>query len=443
MGLLQKLGDSLSHAFNVFSTPQQGSSSPNWYGGSSSYGVRPDRVRTRFVSSRTIVTSIHNQISNDVADVPIYHVNLDDDGRFEEIRTKSGLNWCLTRQANVDEAGRQFRQHIARVVLEKGYAAIVPVDTTDNPQTTMSYDINTMRVGEVIDWKPKDVLVLLYNEAKDIKEEIWLPKAQVAIVENPFYDVMNEGNSVLSRLTRKLSLLDTIDEQNNSGKLDIIVQLPYVVKTDALRSRAETRRSELEDQLKNSKYGIGYMDGTEKITQLNRPAENNMSLQIDKLTSQLFSQMGLTEKVFEGTADEATMKNYLNRTVEPILTAITEAMEMTFLTRTAISQGQAIRGYRDPFKYVTIKDWAEIADKFSRNEIFTSNEIRGFMGVRPSKDKNADKLQNANMPSPKDAGNQTQQPQPAPVTQLPTQPSDTTQGRKDIIQNGSSNSNAA
>lgn len=449
MGVLQRLGNSLSHAFNAFST-QDTQAFQSWGFGSSAHGTRPDRVRARYVNDKTIVTSIFTQLAIDAAAIPIYHVDLDPDNdfRYKETRWTSKFNYCLTQEANIDEGARAFRQNIVRTLCEKGIAVIVPVDTTDDPTVSMAYDILTMRVAEVVEWYPKDVRVLLYNEAKGLKEEITLSKSQVAIVENPLYDVMNESNSVLKRLVRKLSLLDLIDEQSSSGKLDLIIQLPYVIKTEAKKQQAEQRRKDIEEQMTGSKYGIAYTDGTERITQLNRPAENNMLEQVDKLTAQLYSQLGLSVTVFEGTADEATMTNYRNRTLEPILTAITEAMHRSFLSKTARTQGQAVRFYPDPFKNVPIKDMAEIADKFSRNEIFSPNEIRSAMGARPSKDSKADKLLNSNMP--------TQKPAPAatavPVVPHPNgannpaagpnqQPSDLTQGRKDLIQNGSSNSN--
>lgn len=451
MGVLQRIGNSLSHAFNAFSG-QDFQAPQSWGFGSSAHGTRPDRVRTRYVNDKTIVTSIFTQLSIDAAAVPIYHVDLDEEGRFQDMRD-SKFNYCLTQEANIDEGARAFRQNIVRTLVEKGIAVIVPVDTTDDPTKSMSYDIQTMRVAEVVEWYPENVRVLLYNQAKGRKEEITLSKTQVAIVENPLYDVMNESNSVLKRLVRKLSLLDLIDEQSSSGKLDLIIQLPYVIKTEAKKQQAEQRRKDIEEQMTGSKYGIAYTDGTERITQLNRPAENNMIEQIDKLTTQLYSQMGLSVAVFEGTADEATMTNYYNRTLEPILAAITEAMHRSFLSKTARTQGQAVQFFRDPFKNVPIKDMAEIADKFSRNKILSPNEIRSAMGIRPSKDKTADKLQNANMPIQKqDTGSPVHPVQPVPPA--PTngannpadnsnQPSsDLTQGRTVTIQNGSNNSHA-
>lgn len=449
MGILQRLGNSLSHAFNAFST-QDTQVPQSWGFGGASRGTRPDRVRTRYINDKTIVTSIFTQLSIDAAAVPIYHVNLDPDTdyRYKETRWDSKFNYCLTKEANLDEGATAFRQNIVRTLCEKGIAVIVPVDTTEDPNTSMAYDIQTMRVGEVVDWYPEHVRVLLYNQAKGIKEELTLLKKNVAIIENPLYDVMNESNSVLKRLVRKLGMLDLIDEQSSSGKLDLIIQLPYVIKTEAKRQQAESRRKDIEEQMTGSKYGIAYTDGTEQITQLNRPAENNMLEQVDKLTAQLYSQLGLSVTVFEGTADEATMTNYFNRTIEPILTAIAEAMERSFLSKTARTQGQAVKYFRDPFKNVPIKDMAEIADKFSRNKIFSPNEIRGAMGVRPSKDASADKLQNANMPVQKSAPAATTVPVAPPpngannpADNLNQPPSDLTQGRKDLIQNGSSNSN--
>lgn len=443
MGILQRLGNSLSHAFNAFSSEDTRPFQSWGVGGASHGATRPDRIRTRYVNDKTIVTSIFTQLSIDAAAVPIYHVDLDPelDYRYKQTRWDSKFNYCLTKEANLDEGATAFRQNIIRTLCEKGIAVVVPVDTTEDPNISMAYDIQTMRVGEVVDWYPEHVRVLLYNQAKGIKEELTLLKKNVAIIENPLYDVMNESNSVLKRLIRKLGMLDLIDEQSASGKLDLIIQLPYVIKSEAKKQQADQRRKDIEEQMSGAKYGIAYIDGTERVTQLNRPAENNMLEQIDKLTEQLYSQLGLSMAVFQGTADEATMTNYFNRTIEPILTAVTEAMERSFLSKTARTQGQAVKYFRDPFKNVPIKDMAEIADKFSRNKIFAPNEIRGAMGVRPSSSPEADKLQNANMPTQKAAPSATVAPQPAPVDNSNQPPSDLTQGRKDLIQNGSSNSN--
>lgn len=366
-----------------------------------SYGTRPDRLRFNLANERTLVASIYNKIAIDVSDIDIRHVRLDDNGRYLE-DVDSGLNNCLTIEANIDQAARAFRQDMAATLLEKGTIAIVPVDTTDSPEVTASYDIKTMRVAEITSWYPQHVGLRLYNDRTGSKEDIILPKSMVAIVENPLYSVMNEPNSTLQRLTRKLSLLDTIDEEAASGKLDIIMQLPYVIKTDARREQAERRRKDIEEQLTGSQYGIAYTDGTERITQLNRPAENDLFRQVEYYTNMLYGQLGLTADVFNGTADEKTMLNYYNRTVEPILTAITEAMIRTFLTKTARSQKQSIRFFRDPFKLVAVSDIAEIADKFTRNEILSSNEVRDIIGRKPVNIPEADELRNKNLPKIKE-----------------------------------------
>lgn len=361
------------------------------------YGTRPDRIRLHLSNERSIISSIYTRLSIDIANNTILHVRLDEDKRFlEEI--DSGLNNCLTIEANLDQAARAFRQDIAMSLLDKGVVAIVPVDTTLDPAKTSSYDIQTLRVGDIVQWYPKHIRVSVYNEAIGRREEITLEKKFVAIVENPLYSVMNEPNSTLQRLIRKLSLLDIVDEQSSSGKLDIIIQLPYVIKSESRRAQAEQRRKDIEFQLKGSQYGIAYTDGTEKITQLNRPAENNLLKQVEYLMTMLYGQLGLTEEIMNGTADEKAMLNYNNRTIEPILAAITEAMKRSFLTKTARSQRQSIEYFKDPFKLVPITDIAEIADKFTRNEIATSNEIRQAIGWRPAKDAKADELRNSNMP---------------------------------------------
>lgn len=327
------------------------------------------------------------------------HVRLNEEGQYTET-IKSGLNDCLTVDANIDQAGRAFRQDIAMTLFDKGTVAIVPVETTMDPKVSASYDIKSLRVGEVVAWFPGYVRVLLYNDKTGRKQEITLAKENVAIVENPLYSVMNETNSTLQRLIRKLGLLDSVDEQTSSGKLDMIIQLPYVIKSETRRDQAEQRRKDIEMQLKGSQYGIAYTDGTERITQLNRPVENNMLKQVEYLTDMLYGQLGLTKEVFNGTATEQVMLNYYNRTIEPILTAITESMERTFLSKTARTQNQAIRFYRDPFKLVPVSAMADIADKFTRNEIMTSNEIRAKIGMKPSNDPKADQLVNSNMPQP-------------------------------------------
>lgn len=391
----------LKHAWNAFTDQEEPypMRSPEL---GASYGIRPDRVRLRLSNERSIISSIYTRLSIDVASVDIRHVRLDNEGRYKE-EIDSGLNSCLNLEANLDQAARAFRQDIALTLFDKGVVAIVPTDTTLNPVETGGYDILTLRVGEVVQWYPKHVRVSLYNENTGRREELTLEKRFVAIVENPLYSVMNEPNSTLQRLIRKLNLLDAVDEQSASGKLDLIIQLPYVIKSEAKRAQADQRRKDIEFQLKGSRYGIAYTDGTEKITQLNRPAENNLMAQIEYLTGMLYGQLGLTEEIMNGTADEKSMLNYINRTIEPVLGAITEAMKRSFLTKTARSQRQSIEYYRDPFKLVPMSDLAEMADKFTRNEILTSNEFRQFIGMRPSSDPKADQLRNSNMPQSSDS----------------------------------------
>lgn len=391
-------GQRLAHAWNAFTqVPDIGptSSAVSTYGAISS--VRPDRIVHRG-SDRSIIGSIYNRIGIDVASVDMRHVRVDDQNQYQQ-DMDSSLNYCLTVSANLDQAARAFRQDIAMTLFERGVIAIVPVDTTLDPTVSTSYDIKSLRVGEVVAWYPGYVRVRLYNEKTGQRQEVTLAKDYVAIVENPLYSVMNEPNGTLQRLIRKLALLDFIDEQTSNGKLDLIIQLPYVIKSDARRDQAENRRKDIEMQLKGSKYGIAYTDGTEKITQLNRPIENNMLSQIEYLTNLLYSQLGITQAVFDGTAAEAEMLNYYNRTVEPILAAITESMKRTFLTKTAVSQNQSIQFYRDPFKLVTMSTIADIADKFARNEIVSSNEVRSKIGMRPSTDPKANQLINSNMPT--------------------------------------------
>lgn len=388
--------DRLKHAWNAFRDTNPMAELRS-YGDAVSYGGRPDRVRLSYSSERTIIASVMTRLSIDVAAVDIRHVRLDDEDRYLE-DIDSGFNNCLKIEANIDQAARHFRQDIAATLFDKGCAAIVPVDTTDDPSMTNSYDIKNMRVGEVKEWFPQHVRVEVYNENKGRREIILVEKRFVAIVENPLYSVMNEPNSTLQRLIRKLNLLDSVDEAAASGKLDLLIQLPYVVKSDARRDQAEKRRIDIETQLRGSKYGIAYIDGTEKITQLNRPAENNMLKEIEWLTKQLYIQLGLTEEVMNGTADEATMLNYNARTLEPVVTAIVEAMKRTFLTKTARSQKQSVMPFRDPFRLVPITEIAQIADVFTRNEIASSNEIRQAIGWKPSKDPKADELRNSNMP---------------------------------------------
>jgi Phage portal protein len=392
---VSRFGNALKHAWNVFSNNED---KRNFYGTGVSYGSgRPDRVRLRIPNERSMISSIYTRMSIDVASVDMRHIRLDEQKRYIG-DIDSGLNNCLTVEANIDQAARAFRQDIVMTLFDKGSAALVPVDTSISPETNGGYEIITLRVGEIVAWFPKHVRVSVYNEAKAIRQEIVIEKSAVAIVENPLYSVMNEQNSTLQRLLHKLNLLDAIDEQSASGKLDIIIQLPYVIKSEARRQQAEQRRTDIEFQLKGSQYGIAYTDATEKITQLNRPAENNLMSQVEYLTAMLYGQLGLTEDVMNGTADEKAMLNYWNRTIEPILTAIVEGMRRSFLTKTARTQRQTIQFFRDPFRLVPIENIAEIADKFTRNEILTSNEIRQVVGIAPHPDPKADQLLNSNMP---------------------------------------------
>lgn len=386
--------DRLVHAWNAFINLDKqdplGSSI-------ASYGTRPDRTRLRFANERSIISAIYTRLAIDAADIQIKHVRLDDQGRFQE-EMQSGLNDCLTVEANIDQAARAFRQDFFLTLFDEGVAAIVPVDTTLNPNLSGSFDIKTMRVGRVVKWMPDRVRVSAYNEKIGTREEVELDKRFVAIIENPLYSVMNEPNSTLQRLVRKLNLLDAVDEQSSSGKLDLIIQLPYVVKSESRRLQAEQRRKDIELQLKGSQYGIAYTDGTEKITQLNRPSENNLLKQVEYLTELLYSQLGITKEVMDGTASESVMVNYHNRTIKPILESLVEAMRRTFLTKTARSQRQSIMFFRDAFSLVPIEKMADLADKFTRNEILSSNEMRGIVGYAPVKDKKADQLRNSNMP---------------------------------------------
>jgi hypothetical protein len=409
--------DGIKHAWNAFLN-QNPLNSPNAYAGGfgAGYSGRPDRSRPSIMNERSLISSIYTRIGIDVASFDIRHVKLDDQGRYAD-DVDSGLNNCLTLEANLDQAATAFRQDAAMSLCENGTICIVPVDTTMDPKLG-SFNILTLRVGTITQWYPQHVRVNLYNEKTGRREEIVLEKRSVAIVENPLYSVMNEPNSTLQRLIRKINLLDFIDDQSGSGKLDLIIQLPYVIKNEARKQQAEQRRADIEFQLKDSKYGIAYTDGTEKITQLNRPAENNLVNQVMELKKELYSELGLTPQVMEGTADEATMLNYYNRTITPIITAIIEAMLRSFLTKTARTQKQSIKYFRDPFKLVPISQIAELADKLARNEVVTSNEIRGFMGLKPAKDPNADKLQNSNMPQKADSN--VPAPSEPPATPVPT-----------------------
>ncbi len=388
----------LKHAWNVFLNKDPTSFYRD-IGISHSY--RPDRPRLTRGNERSIVTSVYNRIALDAAAINVQHIRLDENNRFLSV-IDSGLNGCLTVEANVDQTGRAFIHDAVMSMLDEGCVAIVPVDTTFNPEITGSYDILSMRTGKILDWYPNHVRVRVYNEKTGLKEDIELPKKTVAIVENPLYAVINEPNSTMQRLVRKLNLLDVVDEQSSSGKLDLIIQLPYVIKTEARRQQAENRRKDIEDQLAGSKYGIAYTDGTERITQLNRSVENNLMKQIEYLTSMLYSQLGITQSILDGTADDKTMLNYYNRTIEPILSAIVDEMKRKFLTKTARSQLQSISFFRDPFKLVPVNEISEIADKFTRNEIMTSNEIRQIIGMKPSDDPKADELRNKNLNQPKD-----------------------------------------
>ena len=373
------------------------------------YAYRPDRVRFTRGNERSIVTSVYNRIALDVAAISIQHVQLDDNNRFTSV-VESGLNSCLNLEANIDQTGRAFVQDIVMSMFDEGCVAVVPVDTTQDPEITDSYDILSMRTGKILEWKPRHVKVRVYNDRTGMKEDLLLPKKQVAIIENPLYAVINEPNSTMQRLIRKLCLLDAVDEQSSSGKLDLIIQLPYVVKTEARRQQANDRRKQIEEQLTGSKYGIAYTDGTERITQLNRPVENNLMKQIEYLTSMLYSQLGITQAILDGTADDKTMLNYYSRTIEPIISAIVDEMKRKFLTKTARSQKKSIMFFRDPFKLVPVNDIAEIADKFTRNEILSSNEIRQIVGIKPSKDPKADELRNKNLSEPKENNQPTKTP---------------------------------
>lgn len=386
--------DRLQHGWNAFLNNRD----PTYYNRDlgSGYSYRPDRARLTRGNERSIVTSIYNRMALDVAAITIQHCKLDENGRFVEV-VKSGLNTCLTLEANLDQTGRAFKQDAIISMFDEGCIALVPIDTTIDPKVTGSYDIQSMRVAKILEWFPAHIRVRVYNERTGLKEDIIVPKSTTAIIENPLYAVMNQPNSTMQRLIRKLNLLDAIDEQSSSGKLDLIIQLPYVIKSDARRRQAEDRRKDIEDQLAGSKYGIAYTDGTEKITQLNRSVDNNLMKQIEYLTSTLYSQLGITQSIMDGTADEKTMLNYYNRSIEPIVAAIVDEMNRKFLTKTARTKGQAILFFRDPFKLVPVTELAEIFDKFTRNEIASSNEMRQVIGWKPSDDPNADKLQNSNL----------------------------------------------
>ena len=397
-------GSRLKHAWNAFT----GNIQMNYRDLGMSYLYRADRPRMSRGNERSIVTSVYNRIALDVAALNVQHVRLDENGRFLSV-IDDGLNNCLTLEANVDQTARSFIQDVVISMFDEGSVAIVPVDTTTDPNVSGSYDIQSLRVGQILDWYPQYIRTRVYNEQTGRKEDIVVPKSAVAIIENPLYAVINEPNSTMQRLIRKLNLLDVIDEQSGSGKLDLIIQLPYVIKTEARRQQAENRRKDIESQLSGSKYGIAYTDGTEHITQLNRSVNNNLMSQIEYLTSMLYSQLGITQSILDGTADEKTMLNYNNRTIEPIISAIVDEMKRKFLTKTARSQRQSISFFRDPFKLVPVNEIAEIADKFTRNEIMTSNEIRQVVGMKPSDDPRADELRNKNLSEPSGSDQQSEE----------------------------------
>ena len=401
-------GSRLRHAWNAFT----GNVQMNYRDLGMSYSYRADRPRMSRGNERSIVTSVYNRIALDVAALNVQHVRLDENGRFLSV-IDDGLNNCLTLEANVDQTARSFIQDVVISMFDEGSVAIVPVDTTTDPNVSGSYDIQSLRVGQILDWYPQYIRARVYNEQTGRKEDIVVPKSTVAIIENPLYAVINEPNSTMQRLIRKLNLLDVIDEQSGSGKLDLIIQLPYVIKTEARRQQAENRRKDIESQLSGSKYGIAYTDGTEHITQLNRSVNNNLMSQIEYLTSMLYSQLGITQSILDGTADEKTMLNYNNRTIEPIISAIVDEMKRKFLTKTARSQRQSISFFSDPFKLVPVNEIAEIADKFTRNEIMTSNEIRQVVGMKPSDDPRADELRNKNLREPSDSDQQSEE---TPIT---------------------------
>lgn len=386
------IGSRLKHAWNAFlnrDPPRRG-----YYGGGYSY--RPDRMRFSRGSERTIINSIYNRIALDAASITINHVKLDENNRFDSI-IDSGLNYCLNTEANADQTGRGLIQDIAMTFLEEGVAAVVPEKTNFDPRYSNSYEIYSMRVGVPVEWYPNHVRVRLFNELTGQKEEITFPKKMVALIENPFYAVMNAPNSTMQQLVRKLALLDVVDEQAGSGKLDMIIQLPYVIKSQARRDQAEQRRAEIEKQLSGSKYGIAYTDGTERIVQLNRSLENNILKSIEYLTNMVYSQLGVTQEILNGTADEKTMNNYMNRIIEPVISAIADEFKRKFLTKTARTQGQSIMFFRDPFRLAPVSMIAEMADKFTRNEIMTPNEFRQMIGMKPSKDPKSDQLANRNI----------------------------------------------
>ena len=409
----KSFGSRLKHAWNAFFNRDP---TPVKWNDGSVYSYRPDRPRLTKGNERSIVNAIYNRIALDVSALDIKHCRMDENKRYIE-DMDSKLNRCLTLEANLDQTGRAFFQDVVMSMLDEGSVAIIPVDTEYDPNVTGSYDILTMRTGKILEWRATTIKVRVYNERTGEKEDIVVPKKNAAIIENPLYSVINEPNSTMQRLIRKLNLLDTIDEQSGSGKLDLIIQLPYIIKTEARRQQAEARRKDIEMQLSGSKYGIAYTDGTERITQLNRPVENNLMKQIEFLTSMLYSQLGITQSILDGTADEKTMLNYNNRTIEPMISAIVDEMKRKFLTKTAITQGQSIEYFTDPFKLVPVNNIADIADKFTRNEILSSNEVRGILGMKPSKDPKADQLLNKNISQPTDTSKTSSNENNTPITE--------------------------
>ena len=384
----------IKHAWGLFTNTNN--KNPTVKPEGSSYTISPTRPRFTRGNERTIVTSVYNRIAIDASTIDIMHVRLDDEGRFKE-PIKSNLNNCLTVEANIDQSSRAFMLDVVISLLDEGCVAVVPVKTTLNPNNTESYDIDELRTGRIVEWFPKHVMIRLYNDETGMYQDVTLPKSQVAIIENPLYTIMNEPNSTMQRLIHKLSLLDIIDEESSSGKMDLIIQLPYIIKNDTKRSQAEERRKQIEDQLRGSRYGVAYIDGTEKVTQLNRSVENNILKQVEYLTNLLYSQLGLTQTIMDGTADENAMNNYYNRTVEPVVSAIVDEFHRKFLTKTARTQGQAIMFFRDPFKLMSVTSIADTADKFTRNELLSSNEFRQIIGRKPSSDPKADMLLNKNI----------------------------------------------
>lgn len=424
----QSIGSRLKHAWNVFMNRDPTGMSYQVLGGGSS--SRPDRVRLSRGNERSVVTSVYNRIAMDVAAIGVRHVRQDENGRFL-YEMDSSLNHCLTVEANLDQTSRAFYQDMVMSVLDEGVVAVVPTQYESSLKEGNFYAISSLRTGKITEWFPNAVRVQLYNEQTGRKEEIILPKNMVAIIENPLYAIINEPNSTMQRLIRKLNLLDLVDEQSSSGKLDLIIQLPYIIKTDARREQAEKRRRDIEDQLSGSKYGIAYTDGTERITQLNRSVGNNLMSQIEYLTSMLYSQLGISQSVLDGTANEETMLNYYDRTIEPMLSAFVDEFRRKFLTKTARTQLQTISYFRDPFKLVPVNQLAEIADKFTRNEIVTSNEIRQIIGMKPSTDPKADELRNSNLKTSESGETQEALPQ-----ETGTEDAELTEDLKEETQNG-------